>query len=147
MTGLKPLRVVGIVVVVTVLGSAVALAASGSSLKIVLPANAHVHHKFTFSIKGTFSKNVSSSAWVIVLDQAKTRVCASTEPKDWKGQSGDLVSPTPEHSSPFTLHQKWYGTARKPLRLCAYSYSQMLTSLGNAGSAQLLATAQTVIPK
>jgi len=147
MTGLRPLRAAGILAVVTALASAIAYAASGSSLKIVLPANARVHHKFTYSIKGTFSTNVARNAWVIGLSQPKARACRATEPQDWKGPSAYEVDWARESSSPFTLQAKWHGVATNPRRLCVYLYSQMFWPLGNAGTANLLATAQTVIPK
>ncbi len=97
----------------------------------MLPTNAHAPHNFKYSIKGTFSKNGSNSARVMVLVQAKARACASTEPQDFK-HAGDLVNQTPESSSPFTLHARWFGSAQhpKPVRLCAYSYASMLPSLG-----------------
>lgn len=144
MTGFKSLRALGIVVVVTALASAAAYAASGSSLKIVLPAH-QAKHTLKFSVKGTFTKTISPAS-LIVLVQAKSRACASTEPKDWKGKSGVVVGQTPESSSPFTKHVT-SGRGAQPIRLCAYLYSQMLTSLANAGGAKLLATAHAVIPK
>lgn len=146
MTGRKRLRAVGIVVVVAALASASAYAAGGSSLKIVLPANANGKNAFTYSIKGTFSKTVTPRAWVMELSQPKTRACAATEPVDWRGQSALQVSWTPAASSPFTQPEKWHGHFKHPAWLCAYMYSQMFTSLGHSGTSKLLARAQVVLP-
>lgn len=143
MMGPKPLLAVGTVVIV--LGSAVADGASGSSLKVVLPAHARAQHNFNYTIKGTFP-TMPGGAWVIGLSQPKTAPCRSTEPKDWKGPSSYQLDWTHEASSPFTLAAKWRGV-RQSRRLCVYLYSQMFFPLGNSLGSKLLATAQTVIPK
>jgi len=147
MTALKPFRAIGIAVVVTALVSAVAYAASGSTLKVVLPAHARAHHKFTYSIKGTFVTSVPGGAWVIGLSQPTSAPCRSTEPKDWKGPSAYEIDWRREATSPFTLHVKWTGYARNARRLCVYLYRQMFFPLGNSQGATLLATAHAVIPK
>ena len=146
MRGLKPVRVLGIAVVVTALASAVAYATNGSSLKIVLPAHAHAHHKFMYSIKGTFPTR-PGGAWVIVLSQPKSRACQSTEPKDWHGPSAYEVNWARVSLSPFTVKDKYRGYSRQARRLCAYLYTYMFFPLGNSQGSTLLARATVVIPK
>ena len=148
MMGFKPLRITCVGVVVTALASAVALAASGSSLKIVLPANAHTHHTFTYSIDGTFSTSFSSRAWVIVLDQAKARACALTRAAGLEGAVGRPGEPdTGVHFSVHAARKSGSATATSLCACAPIRIRRCSRHFGNAGSAHLLATAHTVIPK
>jgi hypothetical protein len=132
-------------VIVSALVTTGAFAAGGASVKIVLPHNAHAHHKFTYTIKGTFTS--PAGAWVIGLSQPTTAPCRSSAPADSKGPSAPAVEWKHVTGSPFTLQVKWYGLARKSRRVCVYLYKQMFLPLGKSEGAELLATAQTLVVK